>query len=132
MDESTNIWISLDLLLVVWNSLSLGVVTLNPLSPLVISSLDSVRDFLEELEIVVVKTMLREGFEVKPLFVIHPGEDLVSVIDTSSCLKEHADIRLRKFVFLNKDLGADHDLEGDLRLVGADLVAISRRCGAQA
>jgi len=114
MDEATDVLVSSDLLLVVGDPLVLWVVELDPLSPFGVVPLDSVWELLEELQVLSVEAVLGQGLEVEPGLVLHPVEELVSVVDTSTSFEEHADVAWLQLTILDQDLGAHHDLEGDL------------------
>lgn len=82
MDEVANVLISIDLLLVVRDWSVLWFVLVDPSSPSLLVSLDSIRQLLEEESVFVGELMLGQGFQVEPGLLIHPVEGFVSIVDT--------------------------------------------------
>ena len=46
--------------------------------------------------------------------MLHPGEDLVGVVNTSTHFEEEANISLGEFAILDENLGAHHEFESNL------------------
>jgi hypothetical protein len=114
MDEVSDVLVGADLLLVVWDWSLLWLVLINPLSPDLIVSSDSVWELLEEEGVVISELVLGQGFKVEPSLLLHPLEWLASVIDTTTGFKEETYIGWGESTILNEDLGGHHEFEGDL------------------
>jgi hypothetical protein len=114
VDEMTDVDITGDLLLIIWNWNVLWIVLINPFSPDLLVSVDSIWELLEEEGVVVSELVLGKSLKVQPSFLLHPVEWLVSVFNTSTAFKEHADISVGEFTILDQDLGGHHEFEGNL------------------
>jgi hypothetical protein len=114
MDEMSNVLVGADLFLVVWDWSLLWLVLINPLSPDLIVSSNSIWEFLEEEGVFIGELVLRQGFKVEPSLLLHPLEWLASIIDTTTCFKEKTYICWGKSAILNEDLSSHHEFEGDL------------------
>jgi len=113
MDKVTNVLVGTDLLLVVWDWSVLWLVLIDPLSPDLVISGDSVWKLLEEEGVVVVELVLRQRLQVQPSLLFHPVEWLAPVIDTGTGLQEKTDIGWGQSVVLDEDLRGHHQLEGN-------------------
>lgn len=114
MNEVTNVLISLNLFMIIRNINTFWFVLINPFSPNLFISLNSIWEFFEEESMLISKLMLWQSFKIKPSFLVHPVEWLVSIIDTSTWLKEYINVSVGKLAFFNQDLKAHHKFECDL------------------
>jgi len=114
VDEVTNVLISVDLILVIWDRCVFWLVLIDPCLPDLVVSLDLVLQLFEEHRVLIGELMLRESLQVQPLDLFHPWEDLVGVVNTSTHFEEEADIRLIELSVLNENLGGHHEFEGNL------------------
>ena len=80
MEEVTNVSFGIDLVLILRNGGVLRRVLIKELSPLFFITLNLINNVLEEARELVVELMLREGQNIEPHLLIHPGELLVTVI----------------------------------------------------
>ena len=88
MDEMTNVLVSTDLLFIVWNWCVLWIVLIDPLSPDLFISVNSIWELFEEECVFIGELVLRQGLKIEPCLLFHPVEWFVSVFDTSTALKE--------------------------------------------
>ena len=114
MDEMSNVDITSDLLLIVWYWNVFWIILINPFSPDLFISVDSIWELLEEEGVIVSELVFGKSFEVQPCFLLHPVEWLISIFNTSTTFKEHADISVGKFTFFDKNLSGHHKFESNL------------------
>ena len=114
MHEMANILISANLLLVVWNRGGFRLILIDPFSPGLLASLNPIGKFFEERLMVIGEFMPRQSFQVQPGLLIHPIEYLISIVNTTACFQEHADISTSKSSIFYQNLGGHHQFEGNL------------------
>jgi len=108
MDEMTNVLVSTDLLFVVWNWSVLWLIFINPLSPDLVISSNSIWELLEEEGVVIVELVLGESLEIQPGLLLHPVEGLGSIINTCTSFKEETHISRGQLSVLDEDFGGHH------------------------
>jgi len=114
MDKMSNVYITSDFLLIVWYWNVFWIILINPFSPDLFISIDSIWKLLEEEGVIVSELVFGKSFEVQPCLLLHPVEWLISIFNTSTTFKEHANISVCKFTFFDKNLGGHHKFESNL------------------
>jgi hypothetical protein len=114
MDEMSNILVSVDLILIIWDWCIFWLVLVNPCLPDLIISLDFILKLFEEHGVLICKLVLGKSLQVQPCYLLHPWEYLVGVVNTSTHFKEEANITLVEFAILNENLGAHHQFKCNL------------------
>jgi len=111
MNEVTDVLVGIDLIFIIRNWSGFWLVFINPCFPDLIISLDLILKFFEEHGMFIGKLVFGQCFQVKPLGLLHPWEDLIRVINTSTHFEEKTNITLVEFAILDKDLRAHHKFE---------------------
>jgi len=104
MKEVTDILVGIDLFLQIGNRYVLGVVGIEPGPPGVVDLglvLHAFDDGAEEFRPLVTKGVDADGLEVEPGLLVQPRHELLLVVDTTTGLKEHVDVRVGEFTILN-------------------------------
>jgi hypothetical protein len=91
VQEVTDVLVSVDLLLEVWDWNVLWIIAVEPRSPGIIYLgliLHSFNNTAEEFSSFIGKTVVAKSFKVEPGLLIEPADQLLFIINTSTSLEE--------------------------------------------